>query len=734
MKRHFHLLISLASFLILVQTNAQTAWERISTTPQENSINDLTLIPGTNKVIGVCDGATIMTTEDTGETWQILCNPAGIPNHYHLNTVYFFDSSLGFIGGQNYSTSQYYMLKTTDGGLNWQLLTNFPATPIYDFYFVDQNTGFAAGYNNLLKTTDAGESWNIVETGATFKKESIDFCNDSTGFIVGSSYESMLITTDYGNTWQVVPLNSPLTNGEISKIQFVNNNIGYIAQDFGDILKTTNAGTSWETVFSDEFINAYAMDFYDEEHGVAAGYQDYFQSCIISTNDGGTTWSVFTLPVFQENDYSVCAINNSDYIFSGILGTIYRTENSGESWNAHSERDIWGDVIQVQHFEDNIIYSLAFYNLWSLDKTRILYKSTDGGENFTSIAELMVVDPINFSGVAIHFINPDQGFLAYYNNTDLLTVLKTGDGGNEWVEIQTGNYDHCPYAIKFYDTQNGLIVSQGVILKTADGGETWQEVYYDYYYLLDMEYINANDIIVSGGGYNTSKIIFSHDSGYSWDALTLGNYGSIYDIEIINNSIFLACSENVILKSSDLGETWQFTQVINDHDIEFHAIDFPSETIGYAVGSGTHETMVKTTDSGNTWHVLTTGSTSGLNAVHFLDENTGFVYGENGLILKTTNGGTTFIHENPSIKSGNHFTVFPNPFHESITVDGHLPAGEYSINIELISLTGEKIAEREIRTAPSTIGIYGENINPGIYLISIKMNNKILETQKIIKR
>jgi photosystem II stability/assembly factor-like uncharacterized protein len=62
--------------------------------------------------------------------------------------------------------------------------------------------------------------------------------------------------------------------------------------------------------------------------------------------------------------------------------------------------------------------------------------------------------------------------------------------------------------------------------------------------------------------------------------------------------------------------------------------------VGYVVGD--MGTILKTTDSGNSWNPLTSGTTSGLNNVYFFDDNTGIVVGDGGLILRTTNGGSSW--------------------------------------------------------------------------------------------
>jgi len=68
-----------------------------------------------------------------------------------------------------------------------------------------------------------------------------------------------------------------------------------------------------------------------------------------------------------------------------------------------------------------------------------------------------------------------------------------------------------------------------------------------------------------------------------------------------------------------------------------NAVHFINVQTGYSVGvSGA---VIKTTNSGLNWVTLNTGSTSELRSVCFLNSSTGLVCGYNGTILKTTNGG-----------------------------------------------------------------------------------------------
>lgn len=74
-----------------------------------------------------------------------------------------------------------------------------------------------------------------------------------------------------------------------------------------------------------------------------------------------------------------------------------------------------------------------------------------------------------------------------------------------------------------------------------------------------------------------------------------------------------------------------------------HGIHFIDYYTGWTVGDGGE--ILKTTDRGNSWTSLNSGVSTVLSDIQFIDKNTGWIAGgagNQGLILKTTNGGTTW--------------------------------------------------------------------------------------------
>ncbi|OGU77134.1 MAG: hypothetical protein A2W11_11305 [Ignavibacteria bacterium RBG_16_35_7] len=75
------------------------------------------------------------------------------------------------------------------------------------------------------------------------------------------------------------------------------------------------------------------------------------------------------------------------------------------------------------------------------------------------------------------------------------------------------------------------------------------------------------------------------------------------------------------------GQTLKDVHVFDEHT---------SITVGEA------GTIIKTTDGGISWVSLTGAGSDRLNSVYFIDSNTGWIVGNDGKIFKTTNGGTSW--------------------------------------------------------------------------------------------
>lgn len=172
----------------------------------------------------------VVKTIDGGETWQrIQFYTAPMPVG-GVKDCSFPDESTGYL-----VTGYGSIYKTTDGGFTLSRVYNDDNYYLSGITFLSIDTGFATGYLKdcmsmencgvLLKTTDGGVNWEEQ----IFNNDCYDVCfpTRDTGFLATSAYPSsygIYKTTDKGNTWLPDTCNY---YSSVSKIHFTGTNIGY---------------------------------------------------------------------------------------------------------------------------------------------------------------------------------------------------------------------------------------------------------------------------------------------------------------------------------------------------------------------------------------------------------------------------------------------------------------------------------------------------------------------------
>lgn len=330
------------SFYILTNVNTSRAqWVEINAYPLTTGLNDIQFVNENTgfTVGGFASDTILLKTTNGGLNWERIYLNHMANNQFasFFYRIFFINENIGFLcGGGNY------IFKTIDGGLNWTgyLAPFFNVSQIYnDLWFVNENTGFAAGrYGTLAKTTDGGITWDSVY-GAISDLNVIRFINESTGFM-GDGYSYFYKTQNGGDNWKIVEVVDNQGAGYFFPgMSFINENTGFLCGHNAPtgrsaVFKTINGGNNWTTLFL-QFNHSkyYDIRFVNENTGfLITGNANY------KTIDGGISWSMMNMNNSNPQIYyrSFFLNENTGYI-CGTRGNVFKTETGGTNIQSLSE-------------------------------------------------------------------------------------------------------------------------------------------------------------------------------------------------------------------------------------------------------------------------------------------------------------------------------------------------------------------------------------------------------------
>lgn len=727
MKRYLLLTVILAIGFAKL-TIAQQTWSRVTPLPQENDINHMIKIPGTNTLIAAASNATLMYSDDAGETWNLQLQPAGMHRDFSCKQLFFIDSLTGFVAGSNKT-----ILKTDNGGESWRIVHSSAANQaIGSIYFSTALNGFAtSGSDTLLKTSDGGDSWQAVSLGDDVSLSRIAFADSLNGFILNYLQPSWLVTHDGGLNWEPEPLPDIFNQDGIHDIIFVNDSTGFVAQDYDIqtaigvyIYKTTDKGANWN--LASPYLHAYSAGFSvnGSEQIAMLGTSAMYESIVALSNDGGESWQTASLPFGSWFARTLTYLDGEHMFAGGSKGYLFSSSDSGLTWE-QTDQHIFKGYIRDMEFLDALNGYLLMES-WSTGVAQtILNTTTDGGKSWEYIPTPY------FAEGSMSFPCADTGFIlgtGFYT-----TLFRTFDKGQTWEELPVGNEDLYEYKISFYDSQTGIIVHDYGILKTNDGGETWEEPAFLYPYLeISKVEFHSPELIYMCGRVDGSAFLFkSEDGGINWQQFNAGPYNWAYDMSFAgDNSIFLGCFSS-ILKSTDGGGSWVPANVHINGNFIVKKLSFPVPEIGYATIGYHDETLLKTIDGGENWYPVEIPVTSELNFVFFTDELNGLFSGANGLLISTETGGVVPVK--PKLNQDDGITIYPNPFIDEISFG--FPDGISNLikTISVYDVQGRKVFDFQGSVLSGSVKWSAKGIAPGFYFARISTAGGIIKTFKIIK-
>ncbi len=250
-----------------------------------------------------------------------------------LHDVYFTSEKTGWIAGSSGT-----LLKTVDGGMSWQPEKKFTEDSLNQIYFTDEKNGWILCERNiynrgskmssyLLKTTDGGINWEKKEfdEGSRERITRILFNQYGSGLAFGEG-GAFFTFSQTEEKWKknVAPVRYLLLDGF-----FTDNFNGVIVGAGGTILFTEDAGTNWNqaNIFGDKSAKLNSIFFHNQKTGWTAGANGK----IFQTLSGGKTWREQNSGT-TKNLNDITFVNSAEGFAVGDNGTILHTTTAGNIW------------------------------------------------------------------------------------------------------------------------------------------------------------------------------------------------------------------------------------------------------------------------------------------------------------------------------------------------------------------------------------------------------------------
>lgn len=232
------------------------------------------------------------------------------------------------------------LIYSFNGGEYWQQPPQINSGKINDIAIDAKNKCviYAAYGNRLMKSSDCTRSWQEAYIDSRPKNVTTVALDpiDTKNVYVATEFGEIIKSTDAGSAWSTVYR----FNGNVKEIVINprNPSILYAAVEDSGIFRSINNGGEWqnisESLKKNKKIFTNLKIFFDAAQNDSIYIVSKYG--IIRSDDGGANWEILNLitPPLGADIYSF-AINtkNSNHIYYGTATTLYRSDDRGKNWS-----------------------------------------------------------------------------------------------------------------------------------------------------------------------------------------------------------------------------------------------------------------------------------------------------------------------------------------------------------------------------------------------------------------
>jgi photosystem II stability/assembly factor-like uncharacterized protein len=673
-------------------------WQRLTTLSQLNNIRCFAT-SSTAIFAGGHTSSGLYVSNDDGETWQNRALPE-VGRSVIQITVDPTNEATIFLclsDAFNATTSEL-ILKSTDAGSTWNLLSTPAIDPTYgcaDIAINPQNPSQisaacygAFGGGALLMSSDGGASWEEASVNLP-NNPLYSVCWSSSGLYVagGQPFGSQSVGVwQYDQTnscWIDLSLDFPCTYVSQIRVHPENPMHLFAATARDGLYRSTDGGQNWDynTIGADSF-NMQSFSF--SPHTPEMLFSASQSMAVYRSEDNGASWDAANggISRLSISDITVDPSDSNHWLLAFVgtnNGGCLESLDAGQTWRLMSTLPATR-YSKVAIGTDGTLYAASSGP--SDVAQEGIYASCDGGTTWQNLGpNLGTMFELDIADFRILPTSPLTMVCSgnHYGNMGWDAVIyRSSDAGTSWELTYSGPADNRVQQLSCFAAPFDSFIAaaefsfnEGCILLSADYGTSWQNCTEDltqtiFPRTIVADPINPGNLYFSSGVYGSGTVWHSQDFGNAWQQC--GSLATSVDMIMhpANSEIFYAATQNNgVLLSQNSTASWQ--------------------TAGNGVNAlnmaGLSEPYLKD----DQWHILLATKDAGLYSTPLIDQGFGCLQGTIvNMATQLPQAGIDFSFGDLTLTSGIDGTFCSYAMPQTATVfcnpDGFVPT---SFDVEI---------------------------------------------------
>ncbi|NVO19246.1 MAG: hypothetical protein HXX13_06065 [Bacteroidetes bacterium] len=353
----------------------------------------------------------------------------------------------------------------------------------------------------IFRSTDFGSNWTDLTAGiANTQWYRIAGIESNVNLIIGGAQDNGCNKWTGGSAMQHIYG----ADGMDCMIDYGNANTMYYGSQSGDLVRSTNGGTTYTSIQPAGSTGAWVTPYIMNPGNSSIIYGGYNNAIYKSTNQG-TTWT--NMGVSGSSAMAI-GTNFTDRVYAANGTSIWRSDNGGTSWASISFGLPGIGITSIAVNPDNSLD--VFVSVGDYYSGLKVYSSTTGGASWTNISGTLPNVVVNCIAYEDNNSSPDD---ALYIGTDIGVYYRNATIG-DWIPFMNG-LPHVPVFDLEINKTSGLIRAgtygrgiwssglftacpYGYLLTTANDPSNPNYTGYQFYEA--SNYISSSRIITGGIG------------------------------------------------------------------------------------------------------------------------------------------------------------------------------------------------------------------------------------------